>query len=115
MKMSRYKLSKLSGVPQATISDIRCGKTAMGRCSTGIIYKIAKALNVTVESLLEAQEYEQTGETGHRSSFETFKSNICHRVKDMGNLDFIINTLESNIIVELLQKNGIRKRYICLV
>ncbi len=76
----------------------------MERCSTGTIYKIAKALNVTVESLLEPQEYEQTGETEHRSSFETFKSNICHRVKDMGDLDFIINTLESSIIVELFQK-----------
>lgn len=76
----------------------------MERCSTGTIYKIAKALNVTVESLLEPQEYEQTGETEHRSSFKTFKSNICHRVKDMGDLDFIINTLESNIIVELFQK-----------
>ena len=39
----------------------------MERCSTGTIYKIAKALNVTVESLLEPQEYEQTGETEHRS------------------------------------------------
>lgn len=102
--MSRYKLSKLSGVPQTTISDICSGKTAMERCSAGTVYKIAKILHVTVESLLEAQEYEQTRETGYRSSFETFKSDICHRVKDMGDLDFIINTLESNVIVELFQK-----------
>ena len=49
LQMSRYKLSKLSGVPQATISDICSGKADMERCSAGTIYKIAKVLNVTVE------------------------------------------------------------------
>lgn len=34
----------------------------------------------------------------HRSNFEIFKSNVCHRVKELGDLDFIIETLESNII-----------------
>lgn len=76
----------------------------MERYSTGTIYKIAKALNVTVESLLEAHGYEQNREGEYRSSFEVFKSNICHKVKDVGDLDFIINTLESDIIVELFQK-----------
>lgn len=103
-QMSRYKLSKLSGVPQATISDICSGKADMERCSAGTIYKIAKVLDVTVESLLEAHEYEKNREEEHRSSFEIFKSNVCHKVKDVGDLDFIINTLESDIIVELFQK-----------
>lgn len=34
----------------------------------------------------------------HRSDFELFKSAICHRVKDMGDIDFIIDTLESGEI-----------------
>lgn len=29
-----------------------------------------------------------------RSTFDVFKSEICHQVKDMGDLDFIIYTLE---------------------
>lgn len=33
-----------------------------------------------------------------RSSFENFKSAICHRVKELGDLDFIKNTLKSNDI-----------------
>lgn len=55
-KMSRYKLSKESGVAQATISDICSGKASMDKCSAGTLYKIAKVLNVTVDSLLEAEE-----------------------------------------------------------
>ena len=34
----------------------------------------------------------------HRSTFDVFKSNVCHQVKDQGDLDFIIQTLESGII-----------------
>lgn len=50
--MSRYKLSKISGVPQTTITDICSGKTSIEKCSAGTLYKIAKALDVSMESLL---------------------------------------------------------------
>ena len=33
-----------------------------------------------------------------RSSFENFKSTVCHRVKELGDIDFIIETLESQDI-----------------
>lgn len=34
----------------------------------------------------------------YRSSFEIFKSNICHMVKDKGDMDFIIDVLRGNEI-----------------
>lgn len=40
-------------------------------------------------------------------SFETFKSNVCHRVKNIGDLPFIIETLISNEIRILYEQ----KRY----
>ena len=48
-KMSQYKLSKESGVAQATISDICSRKTTMKKCAAGTLYRIAKTLNVTVD------------------------------------------------------------------
>ncbi len=33
-----------------------------------------------------------------RNSFENFKSSICHRVKEMGDIDLIIDTLENDDI-----------------
>jgi hypothetical protein len=33
-----------------------------------------------------------------RSSFENFKSTICHRVKELGDIEFVIDTLESEEI-----------------
>ncbi|MDO4338879.1 MAG: hypothetical protein Q4C91_12460 [Eubacteriales bacterium] len=53
--------------------------------------RLSKALEVSMEELLlENQEY--------RSNFETFKSNVCHLVKDQGDLDFIIEVLQSKDI-----------------
>ena len=95
--ITKYKLSKISGVPFTTISEVTTGKTKIKNCTGETLYKLAKALDVTVEDLLvDSMEY--------RQSFDTFKSNICHMVKDMGDVDFIIDTLESDKIRKLYQK-----------
>ncbi len=102
--MSRYKLSKESGVPQATISDICSGKASMEKCAAGTLYKLAKVLNVTVDELLEADKQSAATDSEYRRSFESFKSNICHKVKDMGDVDFIISTLENDTVRNLYIK-----------
>ena len=65
------------------------------------MYRIAQALGVSMESLLQDQ-MEKTIE--RRSSFEVFKSNVCHLVKDMGDINFLIQTLESDEIRRLYKK-----------
>lgn len=40
-----------------------------------------------------------------RTSFEVFKSNICHAVKDMGELEFIRQTLCSDAVMEFQKKH----------
>ena len=91
--MSRYRLSKESGVAMTTITDICSGKANLDKCSAGTLYKIAKVLGVTVDFILENNSVEKVD---YRCSFETFKSNTCHHVKDMGDIDFIIETLEAD-------------------
>ena len=39
-----------------------------------------------------------------RLMFETFKSNICHRVKDIGEINFMIEMLESDIVTRYYEK-----------
>ena len=95
--MTKYRLSKISGVPFTTISEITTGKTKIKNCTGETLYKLSKALDITVEDLLsESMEY--------RQSFETYKSNICHIVKDIGDIAFIIDTLESDTIRMLYKK-----------
>lgn len=93
--MSRYRLSKESGVAMTTITDICSGKAKLDKCTAGTLYKIAKVLGVTVDFLLENNN---TQSMDYRCSFEIFKSNTCHHVKDLGDIDFIIETLENDKI-----------------
>ena len=101
--ITKYRLWKESGVPQATISDICTGKTRIEKCSAETIYRIAKVLDVPMESLI-APAVRVMDEERRRPSFEIFKSNICHRVKDMGDIPFVIDLLHSNQIRKLYEK-----------
>lgn len=89
--MSIYQCAKLSGIPYTTLSEVVRGKTRLEKCSAEIVYKLSRALDISMESLV-ADKIEV------RLDFEIFKSNICHRLKDAGDLDFIISLLESDDI-----------------
>lgn len=58
--MTKYKLSQLSGVPKTTVIDICSGKSSIEKCSAGTVLRLAKALGCSMESLLEADEYDST-------------------------------------------------------
>lgn len=100
--ISRYRLSKESGVAQTTVNDICSGKARIEKCSGETLYKIAKTLGVSIESLIENQMNKNNSEI--RCSFDVYKSNVCHLVKDMGDIDFIIHTLENDQIRKLYNK-----------
>ncbi|MCC8072778.1 MAG: helix-turn-helix transcriptional regulator [Clostridiales bacterium] len=51
--MTKYRLSVISGIPHATLNDICSGKTRIDKCSAMTVYKLAKALNITMENLIE--------------------------------------------------------------
>ncbi|MCR4672145.1 MAG: helix-turn-helix domain-containing protein [Lachnospiraceae bacterium] len=89
--MSIYRLAKASKVPYATVNDICNGKARLEKCTAETIYRLAHTLDVSMEELLAPCFLK-------RSSFENFKSTVCHRVKELGDLDFIMDTLESQEI-----------------
>lgn len=51
--MTKYRLAKLSGIPNATLSELCSGKTSIEKCTAETLYKISKVLNVSMESLLQ--------------------------------------------------------------
>ena len=75
-----------------TINDICSGKTNLAECSAKTIYKLSKELGVSMEELLAPYMLP-------RPSFELFKSNVCHRLKELGDVDFLIQTIESRDIL----------------
>lgn len=95
--MSVYQCAKKSNVPYTTLSDLINGKTKINRCSAETVYKLSKVFHVTMEELLE-NEVGNESNAPYRSSFEIFKSNVCHLVKDKGDIDFIVDVLRENEI-----------------
>ena len=51
--MTKYRLAVKAGIPHATLNDICSGKTKLEKCSAETVYKLAKALDVSMELLTE--------------------------------------------------------------
>ncbi len=61
--ISKYALSKKSGVPKTTIMDICAGRSEIERCSAKTVQLLAKALDCSMEEIMElSKPYDsQTG------------------------------------------------------
>ena len=94
-KITQYRLAKDSGIAYTTINDICSGRAQLEKCSAETICRISKVLGVSMESLIEPC-------FDKRTDFELFKSNTCHRLKELGDIEFVI---------ELLEEDRIRKYY----
>lgn len=64
--MTKYRLAVAAEVPHATLNDICSGKTRLEKCSAETVYKLAKALDVSMEMLTESG----IRETKRERSFE---------------------------------------------
>lgn len=101
-KITKYRLSKDSGVAYTTVNDICSGKARLEKCSAETICRISKALGVSMESLIEPC-------FDKRSDFELFKSSTCHKLKELGDIAFVIDLLENDRINENYQKGWYRE------
>lgn len=101
-KLTRYRLSKDSGIAYTTIDDICSGKARLEKCSAETIYRISKVLGVSMETLIEPC-------FDKRIDFELFKSNTCHKLKELGDVEFVIELLEEDRIRKYYKK----KWYLC--
>lgn len=95
--ISKYRLAKMTNIPYTTINDLINENSNFKKSSVENIDKIAKALGVTVEYLMEYQNEE-------RVDFDLFKSYICHCLKEMTDIGFMIDLLESDEIRRYEQK-----------
>ena len=71
--ISKYRLAKQSGVPYATLSGLCSGKTQIGKCSSETLYRLAKALDVPMEVMMEElgkEEKRQKAEEERERAYE---------------------------------------------
>lgn len=63
--ITKYNLSKISGVPKTTIIDICSGQSSIDRCSAKTVFQIAKALGCSMEDIMMLEEPKKyNAETG---------------------------------------------------
>lgn len=51
--MTKYSLSKASGVPKTTVIDICAGRSSIDRCSAKTVQQLARALGCTMEEIMQ--------------------------------------------------------------
>ena len=62
--MSVYRLAQLSGVPKTTVMDICSGKSSIEGCNAGTVYRLAKALDCSMEDMMKINTARYDKETG---------------------------------------------------
>lgn len=90
-KISVNQCSKLSGIPYTTLLEVVNGKTKIEKCTAETVYKLAEVLGVSMEEVMRIGESETK-----QISFETFKGNVCHLLKEKGDMDFLIEVLQKD-------------------
>ncbi|SNS88410.1 Cro/C1-type HTH DNA-binding domain-containing protein [Anaerovirgula multivorans] len=72
MQMSRYRLSKISGIPWATLADIYSGKTHLNRCGAGTLSKLSKTLGLSIEELLALETEPKKNTAAGKPNIKTY-------------------------------------------
>ena len=62
--ITKYQLSKASGIPKTTVIDICSGKTTIEKCNAKTIQQIARALNRSMEEIMRLDNSEYHPDTG---------------------------------------------------
>lgn len=103
-KMTAYQLSKSSQIPYSTISDLVNEKTRIGSSSVDIALKIAKALDMSLNDLIDFVMKEPELK---RVPFERFKNAMRHQLHDLGDKAF----LKRMLIDDEIEKYASRQWY----
>lgn len=131
--LSRYRLSKISGVPWATLADICSGKTKFERCSAMTLSKLSKALGISIEELILLEtgtDMDKAGKPQNKAYLETGlpeslkkaleeyiqgeKEQVPHMDCLWGELYGSINACQWGGRITLEQADYLRKKYLYL-
>jgi len=101
--MSKYRLSKLTSIPYSTLNDIVSKKTDIMNCSVSTVYKIAQALDVSIEILINTNS--NSINLNIQPDFEAFKSNVKQAINVSDPYTFIKYAHNENSIRKLYDED----------
>ncbi len=71
--MTKYRLSKISGIPKTTVIDICSGKSSIEGCTAKTVMLLARALGCSMEDLMKLDSsnyHQQTGMPKDETHYE---------------------------------------------
>ena len=84
-RISIYKVANSALVAYPTVFNIVNGKVDILNCALGVVKKIADALDLTIDELLTLCD--------KNYSFNLFRSEQCHLVNRVGEINYVIDLL----------------------
>ena len=121
--MTKYKLSKITGIPKTTIIDICAGRSEISKCSARTVQLLARGLGCTMEDIMNMSEgYMELGlpvilqESIKRMKDAWYK--IDHNIPylhwdvDYCELQSDINNAEVNKVISSEQAWYLRRKYL---
>ena len=121
--ISKYRLSKITGIPKTTIIDICAGRSEISKCSAKTVQLLARGLGCTMEDIMNmSQGYMELGlPEWLQESIERMKEawyKIDHNIPylhwdaDYCELQSEINNAEVNNVISSEQAWYLRRKYL---
>jgi transcriptional regulator with XRE-family HTH domain len=98
-KWTAYRLSKESGIPLTTVNDLLTRKTDPHKLSFETAHKLAETFRISLDQL-----YRDFEETELNSNYDALRSEICHQLKDQGDMEFLDQLLSSDQVEKLYKR-----------
>lgn len=96
--VSLYRLEKDSHLSHATLNDLYNEKTNVEKCSSVLLHDIATSLKMSMDHLYSILSYDDLSLISYNSSFDLFKSNVCHELKELDYKDFLKKHLNNKTV-----------------
>ena len=90
--ISLYKLSKETEISYTTLSNIKLNKVKIENVTCDVVNRLAKYFNISMDTMYKQLMLPE------RKSFEWFRSEVCHRLKFLGDKEFVIKLVEEDYI-----------------
>ncbi len=78
--MSKYSLSKKSGIPWAKLSDICSGKTSIPKCSVATLKKLAIGLKMSFKEVSNLEDGKIGTDTNDKPQEKTYLNITCPHI-----------------------------------
>ena len=90
--ISLYKLAKETQIPYTTLSSIKLNKVKTENITCDVVNKLAKYFDISMDTMYKQLLFPK------RKNFEWFKSEVCHKLKFLGDKKFVIKLVEKDYI-----------------